>query len=75
MLKKVGRLFYLVVRIPGYRSRGPGSIFGDTVFLWDEVGRELGPLNLVSRNEERTNATGLLLIIILPLQGGEEERL
>jgi hypothetical protein len=30
MYKKVGRLCGLVVRVPGYRSRGPGSISGTT---------------------------------------------
>jgi hypothetical protein len=26
------RLYYLVFRVPGYRSRGPGSILGATRF-------------------------------------------
>jgi hypothetical protein len=32
MKKKVDRLCGLVVRGPGYRSRGPGSILGTTRF-------------------------------------------
>jgi hypothetical protein len=42
----------LVVRVPGYRSRGPGSIAGDTIFFLEVVGLERGPLSLVSTNEE-----------------------
>jgi hypothetical protein len=30
--KKVHRLYYLVVRVPGYRYRSPGSIPGATIF-------------------------------------------
>jgi hypothetical protein len=41
------RLCGLAVRVPSYRSRGPGfRIF------WEVVGLELGPLNLVSTIEE-----------------------
>jgi hypothetical protein len=29
---KIHRLCGLVVRVPGYRSRGPGSILGTTIF-------------------------------------------
>jgi hypothetical protein len=36
----------LVVRVPGYRSKGPGSIPGRV------VGLEQGPLSLVSTIEE-----------------------
>jgi hypothetical protein len=32
MKKKVDRLCGLVLRVPGYRSRGPGSIPGVTTF-------------------------------------------
>jgi hypothetical protein len=39
------RLCGLVIRIPGYRSRGPGSIP-------EVVGLERGPLSLVSTTEE-----------------------
>jgi hypothetical protein len=46
------RLCGLVVRIPGYTSRGPGSIPGATKFSWEVVGQEWGALNLVSTTEE-----------------------
>jgi hypothetical protein len=39
----------LVVRVPGYRSRGPGSVPGATR---EVVGLERGPLSLVSTIEE-----------------------
>jgi hypothetical protein len=45
------RLCGLVVRVPGYRSRGPGSILSD--FLWEVVGVERGPLSLVMIIEEQ----------------------
>jgi hypothetical protein len=38
-----GRLCGLVVRVPGYKSRGPG---------FEVVGLERGPLSLVSITEE-----------------------
>jgi hypothetical protein len=42
MLKKVDRLCVLVVRVPGYRSRGPGSIpcatrFSEKLWVWNGV--------------------------------------
>jgi hypothetical protein len=48
------RLCGLVVRVPGYSSRGPGSIPGTTRFYSEVVGLERGPLSLVSTNEELT---------------------
>jgi hypothetical protein len=44
----------LVVTVPGYRSRGPGSIPGPTrfFFLLEVVGLERSPLSLVSTTEE-----------------------
>jgi hypothetical protein len=42
---KIDRLHGLVVRVPGYRSRGPGSISGTTIL-------SEGPLSLVSIIEE-----------------------
>jgi hypothetical protein len=42
------RLCGLVVKVPGYRYRGPGSIPGDTRL----VGLEWGPLSLVMIIEE-----------------------
>jgi hypothetical protein len=41
------RLCVLVVRAPGYRSRGPSSY----QIFWELVGLERGPLSLVSTNE------------------------
>jgi hypothetical protein len=43
----------LVVRVSGYRSRGPGSIPGTTRFSWEAVGLKRGPLSLVSTTDER----------------------
>jgi hypothetical protein len=38
----------LVVRVPGYRSRGPGSDSRRYHIFWKVVGLERGPLSLVS---------------------------
>jgi hypothetical protein len=46
MLCKVDRLCGLVVIVPGYRSRGPTSIFCEVVDL------EQGSLSLMRINEE-----------------------
>jgi hypothetical protein len=46
----VDRICGLEVRVPGYRSRGPGSIPGTTRFF--EVGLERGPPSLMSTIEE-----------------------
>jgi hypothetical protein len=46
------RLCCIVVRVPGYRTRGPSSISGATRFFWEVVGLERGPLSLVSTTEE-----------------------
>jgi hypothetical protein len=43
----MNRLCGLVVRVSGYRSRGPGSISGEI------VGLEWGPLSLVNTVEEQ----------------------
>jgi hypothetical protein len=43
----------LVVSVPVYGSRGPGSIPGYQIF-WEVVGLERGPLSLVSTIEELT---------------------
>jgi hypothetical protein len=40
------RLCGLVVKVPGYRSSGPGSIPGATKFFWEVVGLERDPLSL-----------------------------
>jgi hypothetical protein len=42
----------LVVRVPGYRSRGPGSIPGATRFFEKYLGVERGSLSLVITIEE-----------------------
>jgi hypothetical protein len=49
---ELDRLCGLVVRVSGYRSRGPSLILGATRFLWEVVGLERGPLSLVSTTEE-----------------------
>jgi hypothetical protein len=46
-----GKLTAPVVRVSGYRSRGPGSIPGATRFS-EIVGLKRGPLGLVTTNEE-----------------------
>jgi hypothetical protein len=46
------RLCGLVVRFPGYRSRGPGLYFQHIQIFWEVVGVEQGPLSLVSTIEE-----------------------
>jgi hypothetical protein len=50
----VNSLRGLVVWVPGYRSRGPGSIPLRYQTLWEVVGVERGPLSLVSATEELT---------------------
>jgi hypothetical protein len=45
------RLCCLVVGVPGYRFRGLGSIPETTIFFWEIVGLERGPLSLVSTIE------------------------
>jgi hypothetical protein len=46
------RLYGLVVRVPGYRSRGPCSIPGAARFFWEVMGLKRGPLSLVSTTDE-----------------------
>jgi hypothetical protein len=41
-----------VVRVPGYRSRGPGSDSRRYQIFWEAVGLERGPLSLVRITEE-----------------------
>jgi hypothetical protein len=48
----VDRLCGLVVRVPGYRSRGPGFDSRPYQILWEVVGLEQGPLSLVSTTEQ-----------------------
>jgi hypothetical protein len=42
----------LVVRVPAYKSRGPGSISGRYQIFWEVVGLERGPLSLVNTTED-----------------------
>jgi hypothetical protein len=42
----------LMVRVPGYRSRGPGSIPERYQIFGEVVGLERDPLSLVSTTEE-----------------------
>jgi hypothetical protein len=51
-MQACGRLCGLVVSVPGYRSRGPGSILATTRLFWEVAGVERGPLSLVSTIEE-----------------------
>jgi hypothetical protein len=46
------RLCGLVVRVPGYRLRGPGFNSQRYQIFWGVVGLEQGPLSLVSTIEE-----------------------
>jgi hypothetical protein len=52
MQKKVDLLCGLVVRVPGYRSRGPGSDSRYYQIFWVVVSLEQGPLILVSTTGE-----------------------
>jgi hypothetical protein len=52
LVSTIHRLCGLVVRVPGYRSRGLGSISGANQIPCEVVGLERGPLSLVSTNEE-----------------------
>jgi hypothetical protein len=51
----VNRLCGPVARVPGYRSRGPGSDSRHYQIFWEVVGLEQGPLSLVSTIEKLTN--------------------
>jgi hypothetical protein len=46
------RLCGLVVRVCGYRSRGPGFDSRRFQIFWETVGLERGPLSLVRTTEE-----------------------
>jgi hypothetical protein len=46
------RLCGLVVRVPGYRYRGPGFDSRGYQIFWEVVGLERGPLSLVRIIEE-----------------------
>jgi hypothetical protein len=51
MCQKLDHLCGLVVRVPGYRSSGPGFDFRRHQIFWEVVGLERGPLSLVSITE------------------------
>jgi hypothetical protein len=51
------RLCGLVVRVPGYRTRGPGFDTRRYQIFWEVVGLERGPLSLVRINEELLERT------------------
>jgi hypothetical protein len=52
LLKFVDRLCGLEVRVPGYRSRGPGFDSRRYQFFWEVVGLERGLLSLMRITEE-----------------------
>jgi hypothetical protein len=51
-LKWCDRLRALVVRVSGYRSRGPGFDSQSFQIFWEAVGLERGPLTLMRTTEE-----------------------
>jgi hypothetical protein len=57
------RLCDLVVRVPGYRSRGTGFDSRLYQIFWEVVGLERGPLSVVNISEEllvwKTSGSGL----------------
>jgi hypothetical protein len=54
-LKFCYRLCGLVVRVSGYRSRGPGFDSRPYQIFWEVRGLERGPLSLVGTIEELFN--------------------
>jgi hypothetical protein len=46
------RLYGLVIRVPGYRSKGRGFDSRPYQIFLEEVGPERGPLSLVNTTEE-----------------------
>jgi hypothetical protein len=52
IVKFQDRLCGLVVRVPGYRSRGPGFDFRRCQIFWEVVGLERGPLSLMRKIEK-----------------------
>jgi hypothetical protein len=47
--------FMVLVRVPGYRSRGPGFDSGCYEIFWEVVGLERDPLSLVRITEDLEN--------------------
>jgi hypothetical protein len=67
MWKKIDRLNGLVVRVPGYRSRGPGSIPGDNSVQLDRLCglvvrvlgyRSGGPGSIPGTTKKKSNGSG-----------------
>jgi hypothetical protein len=52
LISALSGLCDLVVRVPGYRSRGPGFCSRRYQIFWEVVGLERGPLSLLSTIEE-----------------------
>jgi hypothetical protein len=52
LLLLLGRLCGLVIRVPGYRSKGPGFDSRHYQIFWITVGLERGPLGFLSTTEE-----------------------
>jgi hypothetical protein len=48
----LNRLYGLVARVSGYRSKGPAFDSWRFQFFWEAAGLERGPLNLVRTTEE-----------------------
>jgi hypothetical protein len=48
----IDRLYDLVIRVPGYRSRGAGLYYQHYQIFSEVVGLEQGPLSLMSIIEE-----------------------
>jgi hypothetical protein len=51
-LRDCDRLCGLVVRVSGYRSRGPGFDSRSFHIFWEEAGLERGPLSLMRKTED-----------------------
>jgi hypothetical protein len=51
-VNQISKSFTAASLVPGYRSRGPGSILGCYQIFREVVGLERGPLSLVSTTEE-----------------------
>jgi hypothetical protein len=52
LCRNVDRLCGLLIRVPGYRSRGPGFDSRRYQIFWEVVGLERGPLSIVRVIEE-----------------------
>jgi hypothetical protein len=66
---KGDRLCSLVVRVPGYRSRGPGFDSRFYQIFWEVVGLERGPLSLVRITEELLERTVAAPVYKIEIKG------